>query len=85
QLERTLKEIEKLPRGSIRIKKINGRDYPYLQYKEHRKVKSVAIKKNDDIQAIEFKIKKRKQLKNKIRLMKREIKEIETSLKRLNV
>lgn len=85
QLERNIKEFEKLPSGSIRMKKINGREYPYLQYKEHGKVISKAIKKSEDIKVIEFKIKKRKQLKGKVREMKMEIVEIGVSLKHLSL
>jgi|LGVF01.2.fsa_nt_gb hypothetical protein len=85
QLERNIKEFEKLPSGSIRMKKISGREYPYLQYKENGKVVSKAIKKSDDIKVVEFKIKKRRQLKDKVREMKREIVEIEASLKHLKL
>jgi len=84
QLKRNVKEYENLPSGSIRMKKINGREYPYRQYKEHGKVISIAIKKNEDIKVIEFKIKKRKKLKEKIREIKMEIIVIEISLKHIN-
>jgi len=38
------KELEQLPRGYISIKKINGRNYHYLQFRQDSKVKSQYIK-----------------------------------------
>lgn len=38
------KELEQLPRGYISIKKINGRNYYYLQFRQDSKVKSQYIK-----------------------------------------
>lgn len=83
QLNHNIQEFEKMQKGSIRMKKINGRKYPYLQYKENGKVISKAIKKSEDIEVVKFKVKKRKQLKNKVREMKKEIVKIEKSLKHL--
>lgn len=84
QLKRNVKEYEDLPSGSIRMKKINGREYPYRQYKERGKVISIAIKKNEDIEVIKFRIQKRKKVKEKVREIKMEIVAIEISLKHIN-
>lgn len=37
-------ELEQLPRGYISVKKINGRNYHYLQFRQDSKVKSQYIK-----------------------------------------
>ncbi len=40
-------EINELPKGYISEKKINGKNYCYLQFRENGKVKSVYIKNNE--------------------------------------
>lgn len=84
QLERTQREIEQLPKGSIRYKKINGKEYPYLQYKENGQVKSALIKKNEDTEKVGKEVERRKKLKIKSRQLIEEIREIERVLKRQN-
>ena len=40
-------EINELPKGYISEKKINGKNYCYLQFRENGKVKSIYIKNNE--------------------------------------
>lgn len=57
--EALIKDIEKLPIGSLQKKNINGKDYHYLQYRVGHKVKSDYIKP-DQIKDIKAKLAKRK-------------------------
>ncbi|MDR1292681.1 MAG: hypothetical protein LBJ91_04720 [Clostridiales Family XIII bacterium] len=41
------KEAAGLPKGSVVIKRIGGREYPYLQWREGKQVKSRFIKAGD--------------------------------------
>lgn len=83
QLDRASQEYESFPRGSLRKKNINGKDYPYLQYKSKGKVVSVAVKKSDNLEELLVELKKRDRIKLKIRQLKIEIQQIEKSLKTL--
>lgn len=42
-----LSKLRELPRGSIVMKKINNKQYPYLVYREGKKVKTKYIRKKD--------------------------------------
>jgi len=83
QLNRFMDEKKRLPKGSIRMKSIRKKKYPYLQYKENGKVKSKLIKQDDDIDEIIKKIERRKIIEVRIRNIKVEIREIEKALKKL--
>lgn len=83
QLDRASKEYESFPRGSLRFKNINGKDYPYLQYKSKGKVVSVAVKKSDNLEELQMELKKRDKAKMKMRQLKIEIQQLEKSLKAL--
>lgn len=63
-------EIAILPQGSINIKKINGKEQPYLQWTENGKSKSKYIKKNER-EEIFASVERRKQLQEKLREIKK--------------
>lgn len=55
------REIETLPRGYLRFKKIGKHNYCYLQFRDGDRVKSVYVK-NDGVEHLRKSIEKRKQL-----------------------
>ena len=63
-------EIAILPQGSINIKKINGKEQPYLQWTENGKSKSKYIKKNEREQILSG-VEYRKQLQEELRELKK--------------
>ncbi len=63
-------EIAVLPQGSINIKKINGKEQPYLQWTENGKSKSKYMKK-DEREQIFAGVERRKQLQDELRELKR--------------
>ena len=63
-------EIAVLPQGSINIKKINGKEQPYLQWTENGKSKSKYIKKNER-EEIFASVERRKQLQEELREIKK--------------
>ena len=63
-------EIAILPQGSINIKKINGKEQPYLQWTENGKSKSKYIKKNER-EEIFTGVERRKQLQEELRELKK--------------
>ena len=63
-------EIAILPQGSINIKKINGKEQPYLQWIENGKSKSKYIKKNER-EEIFASVERRKQLQEELREIKK--------------
>ena len=63
-------EIAILPQGSINIKKINGKEQPYLQWTENGKSKSKYIKK-DEREQILAGVERRKQLQDELRELKK--------------
>lgn len=63
-------EIAILPQGSINIKKIKGKEQPYLQWTENGKSKSKYIKK-DEREHIFAGVERRKQLQDELRELKK--------------
>ncbi len=63
-------EIAALPQGSINIKKINGKEQPYLQWTENGKSKSKYIKINEREQIFTG-VERRKQLQEELRELKK--------------
>lgn len=74
-------EAEKrtLPKGYIRKKAINGKEYTYLQYREGDKVRSVYIDKKK-AKETEKEIAERKRIENKIRELQQRKKVLEKKL-----
>ena len=74
-------EIAVLPQGTINIKKINGKEQPYLQWTENGKSKSKYIKINEREQIFAG-VERRKQLQEELRELKKlDIADISTSTK----
>lgn len=63
-------QIAALPQGSINIKKINGKEQPYLQWTENGKSKSKYIKKGEREQ-IFAEVEQRRQLQEELRELKK--------------
>lgn len=76
QYKRIVLEIESLPKGCITEKRIKGHSYAYLQYRENGKIVSIAVKKNENLEELKLKLLRRKTLKTKERVLKKEIEEI---------
>ncbi|MEW6623785.1 MAG: hypothetical protein AB1420_11790 [Bacillota bacterium] len=74
------RKVEGLPKGNIAFKKINGRQYAYLQYREGRKVNSQYIP-NNDLPGLAAKVKERKKYEKMIEDIKKEIKFIQKALR----
>ena len=62
--------IAALPQGSINMKKINGKEQPYLQWTENGRSKSKYIKK-DERERIFAGIERRKELQEELRELKK--------------
>lgn len=56
--EHYLDNLKKMPRGSLSVKKINGREYTYIQYRDGRKIISRIIP-GEELPDLKDKIKKR--------------------------
>lgn len=76
-------ELEKLPKGSIILRKIGNQEYYYLTYRENKKVvaKYIGKKEETDIEELHDSIKKRKHLLEVIKNLKQEEKEIRKALR----
>jgi hypothetical protein len=70
RLNRTITSYQamasELPKGSIRIKSINGNRYAYLQWRDGDKVRSKYIK-NDDVDSLSEQIEQRRQYEREIK------------------
>ncbi|MBN1550653.1 hypothetical protein JW979_04255 [bacterium] len=74
--------IEKLPRGSISLKKRNNQVYAYLVYRDRKKVKFVYLGKENSKKVIEVSrhIETRKENEKLLRQAKANLKEIKKAL-----
>ena len=81
--KRYIEEIEKLPKGSLLLRKIGNQEYYYLKYRENKKNIAKYIGKKDQIiiKGLEEQIKKRKHLESVIKNLNQEEKEIKKALK----
>jgi hypothetical protein len=73
-------KLQELPKGVLVIKKIRGRKYHYLQYREDGKIKSVYVRK-DMVPEYEDLIKQRMSHKNSLKNINNEIDFINRALK----
>ncbi len=74
-------ELESLPKGSVRSRKIKGREYYYLNYREGDKVKSDYVPASD-VDDVRQKIERRKELKAALKEQERTRQQIERALGR---
>lgn len=68
-------KILELPKGKIVFKKRGNKKYPYLVYREGNKVKTDYLKnKDNDLEELELKIKKRKKYIKLLREIEKDLK-----------
>lgn len=79
-IESAEKEVSQLPIGYISKKSINNKSYFYYQWREGDKIRSKYIKMKD-VQILNRKIRRRKELEEAIRKAKNENRRIERALK----
>lgn len=73
-----LQELESLPKGSIKEKKVNGNNYYYLNYREGDKVISKYLgKDNDSIVKLKEQLKRRKQIEELLKMLIKERSDIQ--------
>ena len=68
--------ISELPKGYISNKRINGKDYKYLQSRENEKIVSYYIKAEDEQYYVEA-VAKRKECETELPLINKRLKEVE--------
>jgi phosphotransferase system HPr-like phosphotransfer protein len=75
--------ISQMPRGSISMKKRSNRDYAYLAHREGKRVvfDYVGPASSDAVQELRQMIEQRKELEDKVRQTKRNLKAVERSLR----
>lgn len=75
------KELKTLPKGSVRVREINGREYYYLNYRDGKKVKSdyISASQLNDIRA---QVARRKELKAALKEQMQSRRQIERALGR---
>ena len=71
QIEALEQQIRELPQGTITMKRINGKEQPYLQWRENGKIKSKYVKKAE-YEDIFSKIQLRQELQNKLNELRQE-------------
>lgn len=74
-------ELTTLPKGSVRVREIHGREYYYLNHREGSKVKTDYIPASE-IDSVRRKIARRKELKAALIEQERSRKQIERALGR---
>ncbi len=79
--------ISELPKGYISVKKINGRHYAYLSYREKDRIRSVYIGKSPSEKAAEMKrlIESRKEYQSQLKLIRGRIKELQKILSKKGI
>jgi len=77
------KELSKLPKGSFILRKVKGKNYGYLTYRDGSKVKQKYLGRlNDaDIEKYQNIKKRRKELKEKLKSVKKQRTILERALK----
>ena len=75
-------DIDTLPRGSIQLKHINGKEYAYLAYRENGKTVTSYIKEGSRERIID-ELKKRKQLEEQLEILYNSTRIIEKAIGRV--
>ncbi len=70
-LERYQEELAELPKGTIAEKKVNGKTYFYLKYRDGRKVVSQYVSKRN-LEDLQKKLEKRKHIEAMIQSLEEE-------------
>ena len=92
ELERSIRvgnairrELDNLPKGSVRVRKIGGHNYYYLNYREGNKVRSKYIPAKD-VELIQKQVARRKELLAALKEQEQARRQIERALgRRLHV
>jgi len=71
-LLRYMQRISSLPRGSLIIRHLNGRDYCYLKYRDGKKIVQEYAGTIDKKEMLLSKIEEREHLKQLIKMLKKE-------------
>lgn len=78
-----LKKISELPKGSISMKKIAGKMYPYRAYREGNKVISEYLKVNHkELEQLKSQINQRRKYEESIKAIREDCKFIKAALKK---
>lgn len=83
RMEKSYQEkIATLPKGSIQYKRINGRKYPYLFFREGNQVKSKYLKLDEKaLNGLQFQIQQRKKYEKLLMDIKKDYKIISKVIK----
>ncbi len=78
------RQLKELPKGSLSRRNRSGNRYLYLVYRQGKKVitKYIGRLDSDLSRATILQVKKRKQIENKLRQVKRDLNELSKSIKR---
>ena len=70
-----MKKIHDLPKGSICWRKISGKVYPYLRYRDHGKIVEQYLKQqsSEDMDRLQIQIVQRKKLEGELKKIRHEI------------
>lgn len=74
-------ELALLPKGSIRVREIRGREYYYLNYRDGQKVRSDYVP-SSDVMSMREKIARRKSLEQALKEQRQSQRQIERALGR---
>ena len=78
-----LLKLSQLPKGSICMKKIAGKMYPYRAFRKGNQVKSVYLKMNqEELELLKSQINQRRKFERALRSIKEDCKFIKASLKK---
>lgn len=65
-------ELSQIPKGSLSVKSVNGKEYFYLKYRENNKVRSKYIRQAE-VETVRIQIEKRKHIEAMIRSLEDEL------------
>ena len=75
-----LRDFDMLPKGSIRKKRINGREYHYLQWRDGKHIRCKYIPA-DELEAVSRRIDRRNNLKNEIAAINADLSKLQRIIK----
>ena len=75
-----LRDFDMLPKGSIRKKRINGREYHYLQWRDGKHIRCKYIPA-DELEAVSNCIDRRNNLKNEIAAINADLSKLQRIIK----
>lgn len=73
-------KLKYLPKGALVKKRINGKEYNYLMYRENAKVKTAYIKQ-DRVDEVRAQLERRKKIENSLSNIKKDMSIIEKVVK----